>query len=335
MGILDNILAGIGLQRREAITGAGTSQAGLQISSSGYRDNVRRVNSPAQAMNISAVFRCVDLISNGIATMTLRVKRLNTAKGYYVDFDGSKSGQEAGAALEYLINVRPNERMTGHDLKKYTIVQKLLQGNALWLPVYDMEGVPVALYLISPGCWSYDVMSNTYDICDPYNGINGHFLACEVFHFKNITTDGGYMGISTITWARESLTTAATAEDETQKRIATGGRFKAFVTQSSDGVQGWGEYEDAQMEAMSDQLNQRIHEGADITFVPGRAEIKPYSMTNSASSFWLQRSLLSERSRDFLGCHCRSCTSRQTRITSRLILSRRIFTARHCSRNVT
>ena len=285
MGIFDNFLNSIGLQRREAITGNGGASAGLEISGGEYRDTVRRVYTPKQAMAISAVFRCVDLISNGVATMPLHVMRWNKASGIYTEFSPDMPGDEAGASLDYCINVRPNERMTAHDFKKYTIVAKLLHGNALWVPVIDSRGIYCAIFLITPGCWDYDVLTNRYIVHDNYNGVNGVFEADEVFHFKNFCTDGGYMGVSTITWARETLSTIATAESETQKRIATGGRFKAFVTQSSDGVQGWGEYEDEQMESMSRQLNARIHEGADITFVPGRAEIKPYSMTNSDLEF--------------------------------------------------
>ena len=285
MGRLDTFLSAVGLQRREAITGDGGQHATVQVSGGAYRDSVRRVYLPTQAMAISAVYRCVDLISNGVATMPLRVLRYNRAAKIYTEFLPELPGNEEGASLDYCINVRPNERMTAYDFKKYTIAAKLLHGNALWVPVVDNRGIYCAIYLITPGCWSYDVLTNRYTVDDTFNGINGIYEAAEVFHFKNFCIDGGYMGVSTITWARETLSTIATAESETQKRIATGGRFKAFVTQSSDGVQGWGEYEDAQMEKMSAQLNDRIHEGADITFVPGRAEIKPYSMTNSDLEF--------------------------------------------------
>lgn len=97
---------------REVIGSSESESTSTRVPSGSYRQNIVTVNSPHAAMSLSAVFRAVELTSAGVACMPLHIKRLNKAKGYYTPFDASKPTEVEGAYMDYLLSVRPNERMT-------------------------------------------------------------------------------------------------------------------------------------------------------------------------------------------------------------------------------
>lgn len=285
---------------RETITGGGSDSAETATSAVDYRDNVVFVGSPEQAMCIAAVYRCVNLISSGVAVMELRHKRFNKVTKCFVDFEGSQKGQEAGALLDYLLTVKPNRRMNAYNFKKYTVAQILLCGNALWVPKRDAKKNVTALYLITPRRWRYDCLTNTYDVYDDLQGVVGNYDADEVLHFRNMSVDGGYMGISTIAYAKETLSTVATAEAETTKRFATGGRFKAILTNDTS-VKGFGEYEDEELKTLAKKTQEALQSGADIIGLPGDGKLQPLSMSSADLEFMSSRKFGIEEIARFFG----------------------------------
>lgn len=268
--------------RRETITGSGTPK-GKKVVSGGYRENVVQVNNPNAAMTLSAVFRAVELTSNGVAVMPIQVKRWNNQRGIFVHYSSQNPYEREGAMLDYLLNVKPNEFMSAYELRKYTIVQMRLMGAALWVPDYDAARNLRAIYLIQPGRWVYDQINNTFQVFDPIADIFDTYSADEVMYFKNTGIDGT-IGISTIAYARQTLNTVATADRETQKRFATGGRFKAFVTNDTS-VKGFGEYEDSEMKKLAEQMNEEVQSGNDLMFFPGDGKIVPMSMSSADLEF--------------------------------------------------
>jgi HK97 family phage portal protein len=106
----------------------------------------------------------------------------------------------------------------------------------------------------------------------------------EILHFKNVSRDGGYTGVSTIRFAAQTLGIAATSDAETLKRFATGGRFKAILKNSSN-VRGIGEYQDEELKGHGNDLQDSINRGDDILVVKGDAEVSPLSMTSADMQF--------------------------------------------------
>ena len=71
-----------------------------------YKQNVVWAGTPTRAMKIAAVFRAVNLISSGLATLKLEYKRKDRVKGYFKIDNGI-----GGKRLNYVLSVQPNRRM--------------------------------------------------------------------------------------------------------------------------------------------------------------------------------------------------------------------------------
>ena len=74
------------LFRREAAVVEAKTQAAVGAA---YKQNVVWANTPTRAMKIAAVFRAVNLISSGLASLKLEYKRKDRVKGYF-KFDNGK-----------------------------------------------------------------------------------------------------------------------------------------------------------------------------------------------------------------------------------------------------
>ena len=264
------------LFRREAAEAEPKQQTAVGAD---YKQTVVWANTPTRAMKIAAVFRAVNIISSGLATLKIEYKRKDRAKGYFKIDNG-----KAGSKLNYLLSVRPNSRLNAYEFKKNLVSQILLQGNAYVLPVKNILGEVEALYLLTPGSVAHDIYSNTYQIADPVNMISTVVSADEILHFKNVSSDGGYTGLSTVSYAALTLGIAATSDNETLKRFATGGRFKAILKNNTS-TKGWGEYQDEQLKAHGDDLQDAINRGDDILAVKGDVEVSPLSMSSADMQF--------------------------------------------------
>ena len=262
--------------KREAAEAEPKQQAAVGAD---YKQNVVWANTPTRAMKIAAVFRAVNSISSGLATLKIEYKRKDRAKGYFKIDNG-----KAGSKLNYLLSVRPNSRLNAYEFKKNLVSQILLQGNAYVLPVKNLLNEVEALYLLTPGSVAHDIYSNTYQIADPVNIISTVVSADEILHFKNVSSDGGYTGLSTVSYAALTLGIAATSDNETLKRFATGGRFKAILKNNTS-TKGWGEYQDEQLKAHGEDLQEAISRGDDILAVKGDVEVSPLSMSSADMQF--------------------------------------------------
>jgi HK97 family phage portal protein len=267
----------LNLFRREVP--AGNSSDTKSSSGGDYKQNVIYVSSAEMAMKIAAVFRAVNLISSSVASLTLQYKRKDRIADYFKFYD-----DKDGKLLNYLLSVRPNERMNSFVMMKNAVAMILLQGNAYIYPRKNRYGGIEKMYLCTPGSVAYDMYQNVYTINDVVNRINETVEADEIIHLKNVSRDGGYTGVSTITYAAMTLNIAATADNETLKRFATGGRFKAIL-QNDTSVKGFGEYQDKQMEGMGDDLQDALNRGDDILQLKGDGKLSPISMSSADMQF--------------------------------------------------
>lgn len=262
--------------RREAVVAEATTKTAVGAD---YKQNVVWANTETRAMKIAAVFCAVNLISSGIANLRMEYKRKDRYKGYF-KLDDSIGGKR----LNYLLSVAPNRRMNVSVFWKTLVSQILLRGNAYVLPVRNIYNDVEALYLLKPGSVAYEVITDTYTVSDNVNGVYGVFPSSEILHFKNVSNDGGYTGSSTISYAALTLGIAATADNETLKRFATGGRFKAIMKNNTS-VKGFGEYQDDQLKKHGEDLQDAINRGDDILAVKGDVEVSPLSMSSADMQF--------------------------------------------------
>lgn len=265
------------LFRREVIS----EKESTKKSSSGgdYKQNVVYVTSAEAAMKIAAVYRAVNLISSSVASLTLQYKRKDRAKDYFKLYNDGD-----GRLMNYVLSVRPNERMNSFVMVKNAVSMILLQGNAYIYPRKNRYGGVEKMYLCTPGSVAYDMYKNVYVINDVVNQIFETVEADDIIHLKNVSRDGGYTGVSTITYAATTLGIAATADNETLKRFATGGRFKAIL-QNNTSIIGVGAYQDKQMEGLSEDLQEALNRGDDILNLKGDGTLTPISMSSADMQF--------------------------------------------------
>jgi HK97 family phage portal protein len=93
------------------------------------------------AMQTSAVYACVRILSESIAGLPLHVYRRKT--------DGSRE-RTADHPLQKLLHTEPNPEMTSFVFRETLMAHLLLWGNAYAQIIRDGRGYPVSLYPLLP-----------------------------------------------------------------------------------------------------------------------------------------------------------------------------------------
>lgn len=160
-------------------------------------ENVSSTNAP----KVSAVFACVNLISNTIASLPFNLYR-ETEQGMLLQ----------GGLLNELVSRKPNESYNSFNFRKAMLTQLLLRGNAYVLPMRSganlsgLELIDTELVQIdtTSGVLKYKVYLTT--------GVTMNLDADQIIHIKYWTFDG-INGVSPIVYAKEIIgsSMAATA----------------------------------------------------------------------------------------------------------------------------
>lgn len=169
-----------------------TIQSALRYTASGMSGN---------AMALSSVYRCVEVISNSIAQMPL--------EPYKLDADGFKK-KYVHHPTYLLLSKEPNRRMTRYTYIKTMVSAMLLNGNAYSYIVRDEEGVAKELIYIDPSRVrpvAQEDGSVTYNI----NGVGFSIPSSDMIHILNVTYDG-IVGISVISHATQAISLASASE---------------------------------------------------------------------------------------------------------------------------
>ena len=227
------------------------------------------VVSPNAAMKIAAAFRCVDILSGSIASLPLQLKEKK---------NGVYQVNEVND-ISYLLSVKANSRLTAYDLIQNAIVQMVNTGNAYILPRYSMDGVD-SLILLSPHTTTYDIQADEYHVNDMINSVYGVFDSDEVIHLRNMSLDGGYTGVSTITYGSRVMNVAANADERTLDSFKPGSTMSGFISGDGDaGVRGFGELQDKQLSDIEERISSEINSGKKIFRIPGAAKFNQLSIS--------------------------------------------------------
>ena len=165
------------------------------------------------AMQASAVYACVRILSESIAGLPLHVYRYNK--------DGGKE-RMAFHPLAYLLHDAPNNEMTSFVWRETLMAHLLVYGNAYSQIVRNGNGQPIALYPLLPN--KMDVSRNKAgDLCYTYyrdwdesgdRPRQGGFTLRreEVLHIPGLGFDG-LIGYSPIAMAKNAIGMALATED--------------------------------------------------------------------------------------------------------------------------
>lgn len=215
--------------------------------------------SPDMAMKLAAVYRCTSIVSGTVASLPLQIKK---------KVDGSYWKTEDTGRLASLLALKPNERQTSFDLIRNAVVQILNQGNAYIYPEWRTNGDLGRLVLLSPNTCTYDKLYNRYIVSDMVNRVFGTFEADEMIHLRNLSTDGGYLGVSTLQYAAKVLRIASKSDDKSEEVYSPGGTRRGFVTGGDDYVKGVGMFQDNELKNVADRVSEELKSGKQIMNLP-------------------------------------------------------------------
>lgn len=156
------------------------------------------------AMQTSAVYACVRILSESIAGLPLHVYRYQA--------DGSKE-RTADHPLQRLLHDEPNKEMTSFVFRETLMAHLLLWGNAYAQIIRDGRGYPVSLYPMLPDRMTVDRDPND-ELVYTYQSDKGQVkLRREnVLHIPGLGFDG-LIGYSPIAMAKNAVGLALATED--------------------------------------------------------------------------------------------------------------------------
>lgn len=180
----------------------------------------KRVNERS-AMQTSAVYACVRVISESVASLPLHVYRYNK--------DGGKE-KAIDHPLYHLLHDEPNPEMTAYSFFEVALTHLLLWGNSYSQIIRNGKGEVVGLYPLMPDRMSVDrdekghlVYEYTISSDDAPNNKGSSVLLKQedVLHVPGLSFDG-LVGYSPIAMAKNAIGLGIAAEEYGSKFYANG-----------------------------------------------------------------------------------------------------------------
>lgn len=156
------------------------------------------------SMQISAVYACVRLISETVASLPLHL--------YEKDADGRRHISDH--SLDFILHSEANPEMTAYSLREAMMAHLLLWGNAYVQKVYNGAGRLIALYPLLPDFMEVD-RDKSGDIIYRYRTTDGAEIILprrEVWHVPGLGFDG-LKGYSPVAMMRNTLGLTQAAEE--------------------------------------------------------------------------------------------------------------------------
>lgn len=233
------------------------------------------VYSDQTAMCVATVFRCVKLLSESVANLPLQ----------YLKRKGEIFADANNPKLDYLLNVQPDFALNAFDFWRQVGQELLLDGNAYIVPVYNPVSMELdRLALCERGTVMHDTINDTYTVRDLNNGVSGVYSEDEIIHIKGLTLRNSKRGVSVLTYARLTMSIAATGDQETQNRFANGGNVRGIVSNDKS-VRGFGEYQDKELAKTAESIDNRFQSGERIVSLPGQVDFSPISLSSTDMQF--------------------------------------------------
>lgn len=194
-----------------------------EVTASGYTGNSLFLGSRENAMLLSTVYRCVDVISDAVAQLPLET--------FSIDSDGFKRPY-IDHPVYSLLNEEPNEDMTRFTFFKTMVASVILRGNAYAYIERDSRGNAVQLIYLQTHqvniVWildNYGIKRKRYQVV----GFKELVEPKDMLHFLNFSYDG-IVGVSTLTHARQTLGIATDSEAHAAGFFKGGGNAAGILT---------------------------------------------------------------------------------------------------------
>lgn len=171
-----------------------------------------KLTPPDAALQISAVFACVEILAQTISTLPLYV---------YRDKGGVRVPDKM-SRLWLLLHESPNRWMTPSEFLSAMVVNRMLRGNAYALIERDSAGEPIALAPLSPDQMEVSVVEGG-EVYVYYQDGDITALAPEnVIHWKGL--GNGFLGLSKLDFMRATTNEAIRAQDNANSLYGKGSK---------------------------------------------------------------------------------------------------------------
>ena len=234
-------------------------------------------NGEQSCLTFAAFYAGIMRRANTMAQLPIHYQKYNGATRCYTD----DNGMRGGAALNYLLQVRPNPYMNATVFWRLVELHRILRGNAYIYAHRDHVGDIDAFYLCSNA--TYSTTAHAY-LLTYYLGntqaTRANVPESDVLHLKNSIIRDGLLGVSTIEFAARSLNTAATQEALALDTAAKGGRKKIVIQEKDSPTMGLGKMSKTAMNDIARNLQRDLWDGDhDVTYVPNVAAITDISQS--------------------------------------------------------
>ncbi|GHU54024.1 portal protein [Clostridia bacterium] len=157
------------------------------------------------AMQTTAVYSCVKVISEAVASLPLHV---------YEEKPNGDTEKATRHALYTLLHLAPNVEMTAYTFIETALTHLLLWGNFYAQIVRDGRGFPIGLYPLLPNLMDISRDNSTKEIVYTYRSDGGEIKLSRysILHIPGLGFDG-VVGYSPIALAKNSIGMAIATEE--------------------------------------------------------------------------------------------------------------------------
>lgn len=170
----------------------------------------------SQSLALSTVYRCVEVISNGVASLPVKL--------YKIDGDGYR--HELKNDLSFILSKKPSGKINAFTFYKLIVKDILMSGNAYALIIRDGNGNVTSLQYVQAGLVS--PIDKIDHIEYMVTGLRTTVRQEDILHFMNYTDNGVY-GVSVLTYARRTLGIADYGENASENFFKSGGCTTGFL----------------------------------------------------------------------------------------------------------
>jgi HK97 family phage portal protein len=221
------------------------------------------------ALGLSAVWRCVQIIAGGIATLPLRALR-----------DENGITQRVPSWLD-----NPGFNQTRFEFIETTLAHLLLHGNAYLMHVYGGAGQLISVSPVHPLAVGIDVDKagkKTYRV-SLSDGTTKLFDDTTLTHVKGLSLDG-IRGLSPLTLARNGAFGTAIAADKTAARMFGNGMLPSAIATVEE------QLPEADAKVIKEGLDRRlagVENAGQIAFINRNVRITPWQLSPEDAQ-WIQ-----------------------------------------------
>lgn len=246
-------------------------------------------------LSISAVYRCIKLLSESVAQMPLSCMRMT----------GTQNLWRREYAYDRVLNIEPMPGVNAFDFWSAVVNDLLLHGNAYIIPRFSMStDTPIeALNLCRYNTVNYNWQTDTYNINGMGSAIDGTYSADEVVHIRFNTSPNHKQGVGVIAYARQVMALSHAGDLEAYNRIATGGNVRGLISYGGpSGLRGQGRDQDRELERYAESMSRKINANG-INAMAGDVKFQQFSLSSTDLQFLETRKFAVRDICRFFGVH--------------------------------